>query len=149
MLPSDGQPANAPTCGNSMACETTNQQPAEQVTSAIKEHTQQRWTCQSPPNLTTENCTETTTETATDTAGLTNLEPWKECNMEIWEETMHEPYNDSTTQVENEARSWWQECSYSTQDQLSINDSLAVPQSADQCGIWKTSNWWVYATRSP
>ena len=34
----------SPTCGNSMACKTTNQQPAEhvQVTSAIKENTQQR-----------------------------------------------------------------------------------------------------------
>ena len=57
-----------PTCGNSMACKTTNQQPIEQVTSVIKENTQQRWICQSPSNLTTEICIETTTETAADTA---------------------------------------------------------------------------------
>ena len=103
----------SPTCGNSMAYKTTNQQPAEQVTSTIKENTQQRWIYQSAPNHTTNNCTETPTETAIDTAVLTSPEQWKECNMEIRKETKHVPYcpyNDSTsTQAENEARSWWQE----------------------------------------
>ena len=120
----------SPTCGNSMACKTRIHQPAEQATLAIKENTQQRWICQSQPNHTTENYTETTTETATDTGVLTSSEQWKECNMEILEETRRVPYNDSTTQAENEAHSWWQEYSYSMQDQLSIIDSLAVPQSA-------------------